>query len=70
LGILPIGLESVHRRDFSELEVGELFWEMMPIRLREEFAEEFEAVGDILTVKGFGIFREKVDGLLGSSEYL
>lgn len=70
LVILPIVTGPAHRRDFSELEVGELFNEMLPMHLKERFATEIEVVGDILTVKGFGIFKQKVDGLLGSSEYL
>jgi hypothetical protein len=70
LAILPIVTGPAHRRDFSELEVGELFEEMLPMHLKEEFKSEFEVIGDILTVKGFGIFQQKVDELLGSSEYL
>lgn len=67
---LPPVSGPTHRRDFSEMEVAELFKEMLPTHLKEEFAAEFEVVGDILTVKGFQIFKEKVDGLLESSEFL
>ena len=59
-----------HRRDFSEFEIGELFNEMLPTHLREEFQPEFEIIGDILTMKGFEIFEHKVEQLLCTSELL